>query len=81
MVIRSSVMSIRSSVRGISELRNELTEFFILIRTLTRHYVVPLRGPFFTMTTELRNIITELGNIITELHYIITDLRNKITEL
>ena len=66
-------MSIRSAVRGISELRNELMEFFY-----TYHYA-SLSGT--TMTTELRNIITELGNIITELRYIITELRNKTTEL
>ena len=68
MVIRSSIMSIRSSVRGILELRNELTGLFFYM-----HHYAPLRGT--TMTTELRNIIIELGNIITELRYIITELR------
>ena len=64
-------MVIRSSVRGITELRNELTEFIFLIRTITHPYA-PLRDTY--MITEVRNIITELGNIITELHYIITEL-------
>ena len=36
MIIRSSVMIMRSSVRGVTTLRNELTDFLFLIRIITR---------------------------------------------
>ena len=57
-------MVIRSSVRGITELRNELTEFIFLIRTITRlrNIIIYLSKPAtnFTLVLQWKIIIISL---------------------